>query len=214
MNDEIKNRIMQATVSLPRLGGQGVLVSGGFILTAAHCIGWSAEGGMALGDFSIEPFKTRDGKELRASVEAVEPVGDIAVLCAPDDQVLAKDAFAFEDFCGATDALRIATEEYELFKRFPIHILTHKAEWTEGTAMLCASRAKVLWVEAPIEGGTSGGPIVDDGGRLIAIVSNCSGPADGAGPAEGVGANPRPHLALPCWVWEAICAAQEADETE
>jgi hypothetical protein len=41
--------VARAAVPLPRLIGQGVLVPGGFIVTAARCIDWTAEDSMMLG---------------------------------------------------------------------------------------------------------------------------------------------------------------------
>lgn len=86
-------RIEQATVQLPKRGGRGVLVAGGYILTAAHCVGWSHEGGMALGDHYLEEVRTRDGRAFRLEVAAVEPVADVAVLAEPDN--LYEDQVAF-----------------------------------------------------------------------------------------------------------------------
>jgi hypothetical protein len=54
--------------------------------------------------------------------------------------------------------------------------------------------------DALIEGGTSGGAVIDDGDLLVGVVSQ-------AGGAEGQSQNgliPRPHLALPAWVWNRI----------
>src|SRR5262245_38143525 len=44
-------QVQLATVQIQKKGGRGVLVPGGFVLTAAHCVEWSPEGGMVLGDF-------------------------------------------------------------------------------------------------------------------------------------------------------------------
>src|SRR5262249_32084812 len=77
---DFRDRVLAATVSLSDLGGQGVLVPGGLILTAAHCIKWSGTGAMVLGDYFVERIKTRDGRSFRASVCAAEPVADIAAL--------------------------------------------------------------------------------------------------------------------------------------
>jgi hypothetical protein len=41
-------RVINATVRLKGRGGQGVLVTGGFILTAAHCMELSLDGGLGL----------------------------------------------------------------------------------------------------------------------------------------------------------------------
>ena len=62
MTDE---EVMLATVRLPTMGRQGVLVPGGFILTAAHCINWDLKGGMAPGDWSIEQVETPKGSNFR-----------------------------------------------------------------------------------------------------------------------------------------------------
>jgi hypothetical protein len=56
--------VINATVRLDNLGGQGVLVPGGFILSAAHCIQWDGEVGMAMGDRFIESITTKSGARL------------------------------------------------------------------------------------------------------------------------------------------------------
>lgn len=60
-----------------------------------------------------------------------------------------------------------------------------------------------LWVEAdePIEGGASGGPIVNESGELVGIISNFGGTIEQGG---RTGLTPRPHLALPVWVSRRI----------
>ena len=75
----VKAKVAKATVRLTRSGGQGVLVCGNVILTAAHCIGFNLEGGMVLGDFYIEDIETAQGM-LKVGPLAVEPISDIAVL--------------------------------------------------------------------------------------------------------------------------------------
>ena len=76
-------KVKAATVQLAK-GGQGVLVPGELIVTAAHVIGWSAEGWMALGGYYIEEVKVADGSTLTIQTLAVEPVVDIAILGEPD----------------------------------------------------------------------------------------------------------------------------------
>lgn len=55
------DHIIKATVRLLGKGGQGVLVPGKLILTAAHCVTWDADGGMVLGDHYIEDITTANG---------------------------------------------------------------------------------------------------------------------------------------------------------
>jgi hypothetical protein len=61
--------------------------------------------------------------------------------------------------------------------------------------------------ERGLESGTSGSPVIDDAGRLVGVVS-WSGGVDGDAPLEGM--MPRPHLALPGWIWRRIEAATTA----
>ena len=49
--------VANATVTILGKGGQGVLVNGNMIITAAHCIDYSLDGGMVLGDFFLEKIK-------------------------------------------------------------------------------------------------------------------------------------------------------------
>jgi len=81
--------------------------------------------------------------------------------------------------------------------------------------MKCAEDAQSLYVEADeqIEGGTSGGPIIDDSGDLVGIVSNFSLIAKVQN--RSYGSSPRPHLALPVWVCRRIfggCLEDDRDD--
>ena len=66
--------VINATVRLDNLGGQGVLVPGGFILTAAHCIQWNGEVEMAMVDRFIESITTKSGARFRfVQLERAQP---------------------------------------------------------------------------------------------------------------------------------------------
>ena len=94
MLKKTRDLIVSATAWLPRLKGQGVLVRGGYVLTAAHCIGWTSTGGMVLGDVWIE--QVRFGKQkLKLTPTFVEPVSDIAALGPLDSGGLASDYLHF-----------------------------------------------------------------------------------------------------------------------
>lgn len=211
MNDETRERFVNATVRLPEKGGQGVVVPNGLILTAAHCIGWSSEGEMALGEYYLETIECAR-RQIRVSVLAVEPVLDIAVLGPPDNQALADDAKAYDETLELVAPVEICTEDFALFRGIPAAVYTHKGMWIDATAQQCSDGAPRLCIETPqqIEGGTSGGPIVDERGRLLGVVSNAS---IGQG---STGTFPRPHLALPVWIVkrivEAADQARDADD--
>jgi len=84
-------------------------------------------------------------------------------------------------------------------QNFRVHMYTHERTWVTGKAMANRAEDPSLWVEADmqIEGGTSGGPIIDDQGNLVGIVSHFS---IAKGKDKSVGLAPRPHLAMPVWV--------------
>lgn len=203
LHESIYTDVAKATVTLLRKGGQGVLVNGNLIITAAHCIDFRCEGAMVLGYYFIEEIKT-DERELKVAPLAVEPVSDLAVLGSLDDQEFAKEAEDFEKFCEHTKPVPLCRSDFVLFRKFRVHIYTHKGTWVTGSAMQCCEDAQALVVEADeqIEGGTSGGPIINDSGELVGIVSNFSGQAETQHKSNGLA--PRPHLALPVWVCRRI----------
>ena len=72
----VATQVAQAIVRLPRLGGQGVVVPGGFIVTAAHCRGRTTEGWMALGDNRFrETIITAAGQSLVAQNRSAVETG-------------------------------------------------------------------------------------------------------------------------------------------
>jgi len=200
VNQSMRTKIKAATVRFLRRGGQGVLVPGQMIVTAAHVVSWSAEGGMALGDYYVEDVKA-NRRVLKIQPLAVEPVADIAILGALDGQAseeFSAAAEAFEDFCKSTAPVPICTADFPLFCPFPVHILTHTGQWLDAHAQQCSINAPTLWIEAKegIEGGTSGGPVVTNDGLLLGVVSTAGGPV---GEPTLSGRVPRLHLAAPGW---------------
>jgi len=191
--------IENATVTITKLGGRGVLIGNNMILTAAHCIDFEIEGGMVLGDFSIEEVKAEETL-FRVAPLYVEPISDLAVLGTLDEQTFFKDATDFENFCDNTKPIKISQIEIPINEKIPIHIYTHKETWIHGTGEIYSEvNSPHLWLETekPIEGGTSGSPIVDDIGNIVGIVSNTSNVKDDR-PSDG--RNPRPLWNLPMWI--------------
>ena len=201
------NDVANATVTLLQKGGRGVLVNSNLIITAAHCIDFNCEGGMVLGDNFIEEIKAGE-EELKVAPLAVEPVSDIAVLGALDNQTFFQEVDDFERFCERTKPVPLCRSNFERFQEFRVHIYNHKGAWVTGKAMQCTKEAKELFVDSDemIEGGTSGGPIINDSGELVGITSNFSTTCI---EHAYTGQTPRPHLALPAWVCRRIFDEQE-----
>jgi len=157
---------------------------------------------MTLGDHFLVKVRAKIGPEFRLSVYAVEPVADLAVLGAPDNQAIPDDASAFEEFVEATEAVPVCDRDFGADAAVPVRVLTHHGAWTEGTASDATDGCGWLLPQAKIEAGTSGGPVMDGDGQLVGVISHsCETP-----PFDG--RMPRPHRALPAWVWQRVLAAQ------
>lgn len=207
IDNNTKSIIEKATVTILGKGGRGVLVSGGFILTAAHCLNISLEGGMVLGEHCIEEIDTCLGK-CKVTAKAAEPVNDIAALGSLDDQEFWDEAANFADFCNNVTEVKIAEPLLLGASEFPVYIYTHKGTWLEAVADIVGFENPVISVncEEQIEGGTSGSPIVNEAGELVAIVSNTNVIDNYVTACHG--SNPQPLLTLPVWVCNAIHEAE------
>jgi len=207
----IKEIVGPAIVELPALQGRGVLVPGGYILTAAHCVEWSTDGGMALEDPPPQQIRTYDGRLLLTCPVAVEPVADIAVLGSVDDQRFPDEAESWQRFVEDTQPVSLATVELACGREFGVMLVSHDGKWLTAKATMLTPQATTIWVESevPIEGGASGGPIVDTDGRLVGIVSNSSFDPSSPDARPSTGTHPRPTLTLP--VWAANLIATTAD---
>jgi hypothetical protein len=86
-------------------------------------------------------------------------------------------------------------------------VLDHDKEWIEAE-VVCRSDPKDgarlhLQATSEIKNGASGGPVINDEGHLVGLVSFVD---DRASKGTYYGMTPRPHLALPVWVWQRIAA--------
>jgi S1-C subfamily serine protease len=158
---------------------------------------------MALGVYPIERIETKEGLLLSMQVVAAEPVADIAVLAEPNNQAYYHEADAFRKFCKATAGVLIRSEELPLDEPVNVHILTHENEWIAASATRLPGGIVSIDSKSPIRGGTSGGPVVDDSGHLVGVISHAS-----EGDQDCVGAIPVVFQALPRWLSDRIVRAQ------
>jgi S1-C subfamily serine protease len=202
-----KRTVEDATVKLCDKGGQGVVVPGGYLVTAAHCVPWDGNGRMALGDPCIVSVRTKSNAQFRVAVAACDPVTDIAVLGAMDDQRCPSEAEAFESWRETVTPIAISTMIPGVDESCQVHVLTHSGEWLIASVTQYGDPAGLpngsIWIkpEAEIKGGTSGSPVVNDHGELVGIVSQSH--MSGGSPVEE---SPMPvvHLAVPRWVLDQM----------
>ena len=173
MTDE---EILRTIVKLTKRNGLGALLAGEMVITAAHCIGWSLEGGMALGDTYLEEIETASGARFFTSPIFIDPIADIAVLGPVDDQEpsLGSHFKKFCDFSYSVSGLELSTVKPELFTKIPLRVRTHTGEWNPGYGQFCQPSRRSLFCETTqqIIGGTSGSPFLDSTGAVLAVVSH------------------------------------------
>jgi S1-C subfamily serine protease len=161
---------------------------------------------MVLGGPYVEPVKTRGGGNFLAEVVVAEPVADIAVLGPADSQEIPEDCEAFEAFANVTEAVPLFTRTLHVGACLPVQVLAPKGRWITGRVIRYGLQGTppcgkfCLKTDAKIEAGYSGGPVVNQTGQLVGIVSN------------GIysGTVPVPWFALPRWLGTRIMAAHRA----
>ncbi len=143
----------------PNLCAGTIVDERGTIATAYHCVasGWSSR------------VTTREGREARAFVLNTSPRDDLALLSAPtlagspwlpiaDDPPTPGDAVVALGHPQGAEAERRALFE---------GILT----WSVSLGVVSAVGPRLLQVDAPLNPGSSGGPIVNEAGELVGVVS-------------------------------------------
>jgi S1-C subfamily serine protease len=197
-----KKLINEATFSIHQSsGGRGlcILVQGGYVLTAAHCLEWDCSARMAFGHSPLITISSGE-RSYQVRAVAVEPVSDIAVLANPEEDI--PEWEVFEEFVASMTPVKLQHRVPPPRQPFPVWIRTHLKNWVSGTATYGGGGA-YLKLETPCEicNGTSGGPIVNSEGELVGIVSHGENK-----PVKGCYGSTAPlaALALPAWLLRQI----------
>jgi hypothetical protein len=195
----VKKLVAGATFKIhtkERRNGQCVLVEGGLIITAAHCIEWDCTIRMAVGGVYLSTIRTGSG-DLIVSTLAVEPVSDIAVLGCPDDQDMPKEVFAYDEFVEGISPVKLQRLPPKVRTPFPVWIRTHLKSWVAGEATYYCGSRFTYRTDSEIPSGTSGGPIVNVDGELVGVVSHGT---TSRVLGQYTSAAPLSSLALPVWI--------------
>lgn len=207
MHANKKKLIEKAVVNIKRYGGQGVLVPGGYILTAAHCVSVKYNAGKLMGNWDIEEIYAGN-KSFKLDVYAAEAGCDIAILGELDNQAFTQNELqSFEVFVEETVPIPIFFGEIELFKEIDVYVYTHFGTWIKGIAKRYNNQSGGIAISynEKIKEGTSGSPIVNEKGEIIAIVSHC---CKKAYKEKYEGSAPIISKALPVWMLERILNAK------
>lgn len=170
----IVERAIVRIATRDRGAGQGVLIPGGYILTAAHCVDWDHTGGMVTGDEYTQEITTSDGKTFLVSPRAIEPCYDIALLANTHSDVEVEAWLAFEEFCESRSPVVPSFDSMPVEDPQSIFVYSHRGFWMPGKATQYGPPdhpSFLLETEQPIEGGTSGGPVIRTDGLLLGVMS-------------------------------------------
>lgn len=200
MKTALRTLIENATVSIIETISKGVLIKNRFILTAGHCVNLDLDGYMdaASGEDYSVGINSYMGT-FRATPIAIEPINDIAILGALDDQEFEEEVELFEDFCRRTKPIKVSNDIFEVGQRITVYIFTHESKWVSGYAYISSpnSNTLILEMEELIKKGTSGSGVYNENGEIVGIFKQAS-------PDSNIGLASRPRLTLPVWVARQI----------
>lgn len=177
-------RMTEATLSMPHAGGRAVVMRGGLIVTATHCLetmgaeSWA--GSAALGEYHIERLVAHDGSEFVAQVLAAEAISDIAVLGPLDDQEAPDHAQRYADVLAKLPSLPLVERLPRVGSTTPLWVRNAAGDLVQGemevTSSLVVGRGMFsIRSTTPVDSGSSGGPVITKSGRLLGVVSNSFG---------------------------------------
>ena len=149
-------------------------------------------------------IRTYRGETIQLIPYAVEPCSDVAILGSNDYEHSPEDCETFDDFCQNTEPITVSRRDFEHQQKIIVHIYGWKKQWVRGEAIPRTTSPLWTYVETgdQLEGGFSGGPIVNDAGELVGIYS---WGGEAAMPNGAFCASfPRAHLALPSWICDQI----------
>jgi S1-C subfamily serine protease len=183
-----------------RARGLGFVASGEYVVTAAHNL--PPPPNFTKGVYNYDPLvvETSTGETLEMWPVFVDPCADLAVLAISDEGLEAGESL------NEVVPLQIAWRP--TVGSHSGTVGTHDRGIVKVVYDVRTTSTRITFTgKAPFEGGTSGGPVLDQKGRAMAVVSqttSADGHRQGWGPALGE--------CLPTWLREKIARYEEASE--
>jgi len=151
------------------LGSGAIINAEGHVVTNWHVVGTAPQ--------VIVVFKPKDGTELkkelafRATVEKVDQVTDLALLKihAPPQTMAFLSLGNISTLQVGQDVHAIGHPKGEVWTYTQGIISQIRADYAWSTGAARSHRAKVIQTQTPVNPGNSGGPLLDDKGKLIGI---------------------------------------------
>jgi hypothetical protein len=172
-------KLEEIVTAIVRVGeGRGFLVEssrlGALVITAGHCLPDLPPAMPAADSTYLNLLGAIGDSGLSVAAEClfVDPVGDLAVLCAPDNQALCDEWEAYEEFAEARTKLTIGRPTIELTEAW---LFSRANRWEPCRAGLGPFGGRALRIEdvpaSAIAPGTSGSPVVLTDGSAVGAVS-------------------------------------------
>lgn len=131
----------------------------GLVATAYHCV--------ASGRDTI--VETRDGQELRAETIAVDPQHDLALIQLVEWPSTSNVLSLRQDKPLQGESVYALGHPLAPYANKPL--LNGTLQWSISSGIVSAVGQRLIQVDAPLNPGNSGGPIVDNNGQIIGIAS-------------------------------------------
>lgn len=183
-----------------RARGLGFVAAGEYVVTAAHNLPPPPDS--TKGIYAYDPLvvETSGGETLEMEPVFVDPCADLAVLAISDEGQAAGEAL------DEVVPMQIAWSPTG--GRHNGTVATHDRGLVKVVYDVRAASIRIVFTgKAPFAGGTSGGPVLDQNGRAITVVSqttSAEGHRQGWGAALGE--------CLPAWLRKKIARYEEASE--
>lgn len=187
------------------------------VVTAAHCLKSQiipCASFMGLEERTYRHLLGSLGKRATVWAECcfIDPIADIAVLGAPDNQELFAECDAYEAMVCEVPPLSVSDPP----EQGRAWLLSLKDGWFQCDVRRHVSPHAALWIsgaEGNIVGGMSGSPILADDGSALGIVCTSSHRGDSESSTEG-GPNARLVSHLPGWLLQEIVRAKKAKKAK